>query len=143
MKFSKKLIPLALLSVFLLTACYAKVSMPDESEMNAEAVEMMHSVYRDYTADRFAELKGDQKFALFFHAPWCPTCRALEANILNNAEQLKEGVILKADYDSEVALKKEYGIRVQTSVVFFNADGSVEKTKVNPSLKELAGFFET
>jgi len=141
MKNSVKLSALALLCVFLLGGCYAKINMPQESEMTQEEVAMMNSVYQQYSPDKFSELNGHQKFVLFFHAPWCPTCRALEASIKNNLEELKMATILKADYDSEVALKREYRILIQTSVVFINADGSVEKLKVNPSVNEIADFF--
>jgi len=141
MKISKKLCVLAVLGVLLLGACYAKINMPQESDMTDEEIATMNSVYLDYSPDKFSELNGSQKFVLFFHAPWCPTCRALEATIKNNLEPLKNAIILKADYDSEVELKKQYGIRIQTSVVFINADGSVEKLKVNPSVKEIAEFF--
>ncbi len=94
--------------------------------------------YEDYSVARFTEVKGKKPFALFFHASWCSTCRRLEAMIKENINQLPKGaVILKADYDEETALKKEYGVRLQSTLVFFDGKGNKVGTEVNPSLEKI------
>jgi thiol-disulfide isomerase/thioredoxin len=45
----------------------------------------------------------------FFHADWCPSCRATEAAIA--ADGVPDGLtVVKVDFDSETDLRKEYGI---------------------------------
>ncbi len=60
---------------------------------------------------------------LFFHAPWCPTCRQLDANL--NESSLPRGLtILKTDYDSETELKKKYGVTYQHTLVQVDSNGN-------------------
>jgi len=66
---------------------------------------------------------------IFFHATWCPTCRALEKNITNNVTDIPNGVtILKADYDSQTALKQKYGVVRQHTLVVVDQNGNEIKT---------------
>jgi len=132
---------LGVISVFLLVGCYANVKVPTESEMTAEDVGMMQTIYQEYTPELEARYKGSQKFVLFFHADWCPTCRVLEKKIKENLKSLENAIILETNYDREVEAKKKYNVRVQSTVIFFNADGTVERSKVNPRLQELIDFF--
>lgn len=58
---------------------------------------------------------------LFFHAPWCPQCRELDASI--TASSLPANTtILKVDYDTNQALRQKYGVTLQTTVVKIDAD---------------------
>lgn len=77
--------------------------------------------YVDYSAEALAAADGDR--VLFFHAPWCPQCRALESDIA--AVGVPDGVtILKVDYDTGQALRQQYGVRQQTTVVLLDDQGS-------------------
>ena len=59
---------------------------------------------------------------LFFHAPWCPQCRELDASI--TASSLPANTtILKVDYDTNQELRQKYGVTIQTTVVKIDADG--------------------
>lgn len=64
---------------------------------------------------------------LFFHAPWCPQCRMIEADI--NKQGVPDGVtILKVDYDSNQALRQKYGVTLQTTFVEVDKSGQeIEK----------------
>ncbi|MGL5849412.1 MAG: thioredoxin family protein [Phycicoccus sp.] len=62
------------------------------------------------------------KVVLFFHAPWCPDCRATEKAI--DADGVPDGLtVVKVDFDSETDLRKEYGITQQHTFVQVGADG--------------------
>lgn len=91
--------------------------------------------YVNYSATSLANTDGTR--ILFFHAPWCPQCRQLQASI--NAGPIPSGVtIFKVDYDSNQKLRQEYGVTIQTTVVLLNADGSEAKKFVaydEPSLQ--------
>jgi len=77
--------------------------------------------YVDYSETAIADAQG--RVLLFFHAPWCPQCRSVEADIL--AQGVPAGVtIVKIDYDSNQALRQQYGVTLQTTFVEVDATGS-------------------
>ena len=96
-----------------------KPAQPDNDAM------MMHKgSYEAYSADKVSMAAGG-KVVLFFHAPWCPICRALEAEINSNPAALPDGVhILKVDYDSATELRQRYGVTVQHTFVQVDAAGN-------------------
>lgn len=81
-----------------------------------------------------AEFAADQaagkQVAVQFHADWCPTCRAqgvaLEA--LKNDPALKNVTLLKANYDTEKALRKDLNIRTQSTFVVFQGKTEVSRS---------------
>ena len=83
--------------------------------------------YEAYAPEKLARVAtGD--VVLFFHAPWCPTCRALNANIEANLSAIPSQVtILKTDYDSQTELKKKYGVTYQHTLVQVDAQGTMIK----------------
>lgn len=117
----------------------------EKSEWTAEEIAEMEgadALYMDYTKAAYDSMLGQEPFAIFFHASWCPTCQFMEQDILSNSGEFPEGsVILKADYDTETALKEEYSIYSQSIVVMINADGSVAETLVAPSASTLTSAF--
>lgn len=59
---------------------------------------------------------------LFFHAPWCPQCRELDADIKNRG--VPDGVtIIKVDYDNSQYLRQKYGVTIQTTIVKIDKNG--------------------
>jgi thiol-disulfide isomerase/thioredoxin len=83
--------------------------------------------YIVYTQDSIANTKGTK--LLFFHAPWCPQCRMLDADIV--AKGVPEGItIIKVDYDSNQALRQRYGVTIQTTVVRVDDSGNLIKKYV-------------
>lgn len=94
-----------------------KDEMKKDSLMNKSA-----GTYSAYSADKLA-LAKDSKVIIFFHASWCPTCRALDAEI--TAKGVQAGyTILKADYDSSKELKSKYGVTIQHTLVQVNESGA-------------------
>jgi thiol-disulfide isomerase/thioredoxin len=95
--------------------------------------------YRAYEERLLTQIPGTK--VLFFHAPWCPQCRALEASIL--AGKVPDDVtILKVDYDSNQALRQKYGVTIQTTVARVDDQGNLVKKAVlynEPSLESLKG----
>jgi thiol-disulfide isomerase/thioredoxin len=89
----------------------------EKGEVSARA----NGVYVDYSEDVLASTKGTK--LLFFHAPWCPQCRALDESIRSSA--LPDDVtIFKVDYDSNQALRAKYGVTIQTTMVKVDDKGN-------------------
>lgn len=77
-------------------------------------------LYVDYSEQALSEVTGQR--VLFFHAPWCPQCRAIEEDI--EQQGVPAGyTILKVDYDSNQELRQKYGVRLQTTFVAVDEEG--------------------
>lgn len=88
--------------------------------------------YQEYDAEAIAKSDADRIF-LSFSATWCPSCRALDADILANASDIPPNVeIYKVDYDTATDLKRQYGITVQHSIIEINSDGEAVGSITHP-----------
>jgi pentapeptide MXKDX repeat protein len=110
-----------------------------EDKMAADTM-MVKGGYADYDVSKlaFAE-KG--KVVLFFKADWCPTCKALDADITKNLSQIPADVlILKVNYDTATDLKKKYNVLGQHTLVVVDKDGNLKSTwRGSATLAELLG----
>ncbi len=114
-----------------------EVSMKNETEvkMDKEEVKMMDNletvtkvgVYEVYSPEKIARAAAGD-VVLFFKADWCPTCRAVDADITENRLNIPGGLnILKVDYDNSTELKKKYGVTYQHTFVQVDAQGNMVK----------------
>lgn len=67
---------------------------------------------------------------LFFHASWCPQCRALDQDIQQHITTLSDVTIYKVDYDKATDLRQRYGVTIQTTFVKTDKDGNKLATYV-------------
>ena len=90
--------------------------------------------YVNYVDTAIADAEG--RILLFFHASWCPQCRAIESDIL--ADGVPDGVtIVKVDYDGRQDLRQQYGVTLQTTFVEVDSSGAALQSHVaydEPSL---------
>lgn len=78
-------------------------------------------VYTDYSEQAVLSTAGTK--LLFFHAPWCPQCREMEASIQRDG--VPSGVtVFKVDYDSNQGLRQKYGVTLQTTFVKVDDEGN-------------------
>jgi thiol:disulfide interchange protein len=81
--------------------------------------------YVEYSKSRLENAK-EEFIVLFFHANWCPTCKAFEAKVLS--EEIPDNIkILKVDFDTNSELRKKYNILTQTSFVLVGNEGTLRK----------------
>lgn len=111
-----------------------------DSMMSEQTDAMMASggTYETYDASKLSRA-GTGKVALFFRASWCPTCRALDADIRAHKGDIPKGVtILDVDYDTAKDLRDKYGVTVQHTLVQVSADGGeIAKWVGSPTLADL------
>ncbi|MBI4054219.1 MAG: thioredoxin family protein [Candidatus Doudnabacteria bacterium] len=83
------------------------------------ATQPQAGVYIDYSAQALAQAQVEGKrIVLNFYAPWCPFCRAADADFQANLGRLPENlVLLRVQYDSEKELKSKYGVTYQHTFV--------------------------
>ena len=67
-----------------------------------------------------AKQKAGEAVALHFHADWCPTCRAQE-KVFNGWKggAAVPGTLLIVNYDKERELKRQLGVRTQSTVIVY------------------------
>lgn len=104
-------------------------AMSDESstnepmdDMSAEAMAagayLTLEEYQNQMADR-----AGTAVVYFFHAAWCPSCRATEESLTSAG--VPDGLtVVKIDYDTATDLKREYGITQQHTFVQVDSDGT-------------------
>lgn len=104
-----------------------------------EAAAPAPATYVNYSSSALAAAHADnRKVVLFFHAAWCPTCKAAERDILSRLGELPVGLtVLKVDYDTETALKKKYGVNYQHTFVQVDASGNQVTKWISGSVSEL------
>lgn len=116
----------------------------DGAMMNKEqgdtTVMMKAGTYQKYDASKIANAKTG-KVVLFFHASWCPSCKAIDADIKSHLKEIPGDVtILDVDYDTSGDLKKKYAVTTQHTFVQVDANGG-ELTKWigSPTLADIVG----
>lgn len=106
-------------------------------ETSAEVM-VKAGTYEAYAPEKLAKAaNGD--VVLFFKASWCPTCRAVDKDIMANISKIPPGLsILTLDYDTSTELKKKYGVTYQHTFVQVDASGKlIKKWSGSPTLSAL------
>lgn len=111
----------------------AQTPQPAQPEAPTQAA----GTYTAYSATKVNETKGTK--ILFFHAGWCPQCRALDKSITEGT--IPSGVtIFKVDYDTNQVLRQQYGVTIQTTLVKIDDNGKLVAKYVayeHPTLQAL------
>lgn len=62
---------------------------------------------------------------LFFHASWCPTCKALNDELNEKISTLPTDIVIfKTDYDTYTELKQKHGVTIQHTLVQVDMQGN-------------------
>jgi len=93
--------------------------------------------YLKYSEENLSAAKTNGRPVLYFWAVWCPTCKALDAELKERSRELPDDVtILQVNYDTEKALKQKYQITQQHTLVQIDNQG-------NEVTKWIGGGIET
>ena len=99
--------------------------------------------FRPFTSQDFKSVQAAGKTTLlFFHAPWCPVCRAQEPKVkahLNGNH--KDVVAFKVDYDSNMALRQELNVEKQSTLILYQGMKEVARLSYKSDDESIAEFF--
>ncbi|MEK7917679.1 thioredoxin family protein [Burkholderia contaminans] len=67
---------------------------------------------------------------IWFHASWCPTCRAQQPAVdrLAKSSEMKDVTVFVADFDKETALEKALRVAQQSTFVVFRGGREVARS---------------
>ena len=116
----------------------AMMKKEDPSMMKKDAM-LKAGSYEAYSPDKVAMASSLHHVVLFFRAGWCPTCRAVDADIKANLAKIPSSLtILDVNYDNSTALKQKYGVTYQHTFVQVDKDGNlIKKWSGSPTLSAL------
>jgi thiol-disulfide isomerase/thioredoxin len=88
-------------------------------------------------------LAAGQPAIVFFHADWCPTCKAQQPLVqeLLKEPRMKNVTVFLADYDKEKDLKKTLRVSSQSTFVVFKAGKEVARSTGQTNKEDLAATF--
>lgn len=95
--------------------------------------------YEAYGSEKIAMASSVHDVVLFFRASWCPTCKAVDADIKAHLKDIPESLtILDVNYDNSTELKKKYGVTYQHTFVQVDMQGNlIKKWSGSPTLASL------
>ncbi|HKX73540.1 MAG TPA: thioredoxin family protein [Candidatus Saccharimonadales bacterium] len=112
---------------------------PQQQPPATEESKPAPGVYADYSDEALKTTSGTK--VIFFHAPWCPQCRELDKSIKVGSIP-PDVTIFKVDYDSNQALRKKYGVTIQTTLVKVDDTGALVKKYVAYNKPDLQALIE-
>ncbi len=95
--------------------------------------------YESYEIPKIAMASATHDVVLFFKASWCPTCKAVDADIKAHLKDIPPSLtILDVNYDNSTELKKKYGVTYQHTFVQVDGQGKlIKKWSGSPTLASL------
>lgn len=95
--------------------------------------------FQPYSEATLAAAEPDETVVLFFSASWCSTCRALREDITANEADIPDDVrILLVDFDDSTALKQQYEVTLQHTLVQVDRTGAgIARWQQSRSLDEI------
>lgn len=106
------------------TFAFSALSLPAFAETRKEA-----DAVNFESLEQVKAIAEREPAILYFHAEWCPTCRATMVSFRGRWPEIQSGITLViADYDTEEELKAKYGVTYQNTYVQVGRDG--EKVQI-------------
>ena len=104
---------------------------------------MMANEFQPFTAEAFAAAKASGKTTLvFFHAPWCPVCRAQEPKVQALLDgEFKHVVPFKVDYDTNMALRRDMAVQKQSTLILFQGEKELARISYVSDAASISGLF--
>lgn len=88
-------------------------------------------------------IAAGQPAIVYFHADWCPTCKAQEPLVqeLLKESRMKDVTLFSADFDKESGLKKALRVSSQSTFVIFKGGKEAARSTGQTNKEDLAATF--
>jgi thioredoxin 1 len=98
---------------------------------------------RPFTAEAFKSAMAEDKTTLlFFHASWCPVCRAQEPKVMAHLNgDHRDVVAFKVDYDSNMPLRQELKVDKQSTLILYQGMKEIARLSYKSDDESIAQFF--
>lgn len=127
--------------IAILAAIYFFITnTPQNSVEKTEGkMDKMEKTYMDYSKENFENaINNNKNVVLFFHASWCPDCRAADNMFIENTDDIPNDIVLfKIDYDNSEDLKKQYALTTQHTFVQIDKDMNMITKWIGGNIPEL------
>ncbi|HCI04242.1 MAG: thioredoxin family protein [Candidatus Peribacteraceae bacterium] len=149
-----RFIPIAIIAAITLSACghttpqkrsdagakprpvaQAQKAQPTRAVPKASAAE-----YKDFSG---GVIGNGEESVLFFRATWCPSCVKEDKNLKSLYPSQDMLPIYKVDYDSNMDLRKRFGVNMQHTFVRLDKKGNVVKVLPGPTSDALKSLLST
>ncbi len=126
----------------------AQVTQPSSQDVSQQETTELSPVEQPGSYVELASLEAtaaaDDTRIVFFKADWCITCNSLEKDIQENLGSIPADVVIaRANYDTELDLRKKYDVRLQHTLVQIDAEGNlIKKWVLSPSLADIVSRIE-
>lgn len=110
-----------------------------DDEMMEEKSDSMQEKSGEYVAYQDGVIGNEEESVLFFHASWCPVCKGADTFLKAQYEQENPTLTTyKLDYDTNLELRKKYGIVTQHTFVRIDSSGNAIETLSGPTNSRLS-----
>jgi thiol-disulfide isomerase/thioredoxin len=113
------------------------------SDLAIEAEEEMSvGTYVDYAE---GVVGNGETSMLFFYASWCGYCQAKDVLLseIYSEEAIPNVTTYKVDFDTEEALKAQYGVAMQDTFILIDGEGNVIEEIPGASEEDIRGMIFT
>lgn len=118
----------------------ADAMTPPSSSSSSSSSAMDAASYTEY---REGVIGNGEASVLFFHAAWCPDCRAADTELQQIfSTGLPTMSVYKVDYDSSADLKQKYGVVYQHTFVVIDGEGNATRTLQGATKAQLQALVQ-